>query len=76
MLSDETLKKIKEAMDKDLPSIIRVSKLGDYPVIPFSRGTLRNELSAGTGPASFTVGGSRCVFKPDLIDWTIGKIKE
>ena len=74
-MEQETISKIIEELRKELPSIVRFSKLPDYPSFPYAQGTVHNELCAGTGPENtFLCGRHRCAFRGDMLAWVGRKL--
>jgi hypothetical protein len=79
MLENDLIDQAIAAMERELPENVarhRLGpKLGNYPSFPFSRGTMQNEDSLGTGPTERWFAGKYCYYtRNSLLNWTRQKL--
>ena len=75
-MKDEVIQSVVDVWRHELPEIARIAELDDYQTFPYAPGTVHNEICRGTGPRnSFMMGKYRCIFRDDLIEWAVRKLK-
>jgi hypothetical protein len=58
------------ALERELPENVGRHKLGKYPSFPYSRGTMQNHDSEGTGPTEkFFIGQYVYYTRRSLLEW-------